>query len=320
MYHLFMLFDYNRDRESDMFKLRHLAAMRAVVAGRTITRAAEIFGVTQPAMSRLIAGLEDEAGLKLFARRGHQLTLTGDGETFFGAAQRVFDATENLTEVAEKVRAGNYGLLRITAQSALEFGLLPAAIEIFGRSHSNVSVVLNFRFRRNIENWLAASQFDLGLARMPIDDPSVRFEKFASLDVCVIAPKDHRFAALDVVTPSDFNGCTLISFARGTLLRYRTDELLSSAGVHVRSVETQSSGTAFHLVAAGVGVAIVHGLAGVLPDGPVVVRPLRPAIPFDYAIIWPAGNAPKGPAEAFARILRDLARTAAHPNPHVPAR
>jgi DNA-binding transcriptional LysR family regulator len=292
-----------------MFKNRHLTAMRAVVAGRTITRAAEIFGITQPAMSRLIASLEDEAGLKLFTRRGHQLTLSGDGETFFAAAQRVFDATENLAEVAEKIRGGNLGLLRITAQSALEVGLLPAALEIFSRAHPSVSVVLNFRYRRDVENWLSAGQFDLGLARMPIDDPSVSFEKFASLDVCVILPRGHPLAHLDFLTPSDFDGCTLISIARGTLLRYRTDELLGGAGVRVRSIETQTSGTAFQLVAAGVGVAIVHGLAGVLPDGPVVVRPLRPAVRFDYAIIWPEGNAPKGPAEAFALILKDLAES-----------
>ena len=289
-----------------MFKLRHLEAMRAVVAGRTITRAAEIIGITQPAMSRVISQLEQEIGLKLFARKGQQLALTGDGETFFQAAQQVFDAVENLSEIAEKIRAGNFGLLRVTAQSAFEVGLLPAALEKFSTSHPSVSIVLQFKPRREMENWLASGQFDLGLARMPIDDPDVHFEKFASFDVCVIAPSTHRFAAMPFITPADFDGCTFVSIARGTLLRYRIDEMMSNAGVRIRNIEAQTTGAAFQLVASGAGVSILHGLASISPNDSIVVRPLRPALRFDYALVWPTSNAPTSPAQSLAHILKQL--------------
>lgn len=285
-------------------KLRHLQAMRAVVAGRTITRAAEILGITQPAMSRIISGLESETGLKLFTRRGNQLILTGNGQTFFLAAEQVFEATDNLLEVADKIRTGNYGMLRLVLQSAFEVGLLPRVLAGFSKSHPSISVLWEIRPRKDMDAWLASGQFDLGFARMPVDYPTSRIEKFATLEACVVAPIGHPLSRRRVITPKDLDGQTLISIARGTLLRYRIDEMLGNANIRFRNIEAHMTSAAYELVAAGAGVAILHGLAKFAQDDRVMAVPFAPETTFDYAIIWPANNAPTGPAQAFADYLK----------------
>jgi DNA-binding transcriptional LysR family regulator len=89
-----------------MIRLRQLQALSYVLSSRTMTAAAELFGVTQPAMSRLIMQLEDEVGCKLLKRDRGRLRLTEDGERFYEKAEQVllsmrelngFSSTLNMT-------------------------------------------------------------------------------------------------------------------------------------------------------------------------------------------------------------------------------
>lgn len=289
-------------------KIRQLEAMRAVVAGRTVTRAAEILGITQPAMSRLLAQLEREVGFKLFVRRGQRLTLAGDGEVFFREAQQCLASVEHLEQVAEGIRTGQFGRLRVTAQSALEVGLVPSALTRFAASHPGIGVVLQIRPRSELHSWVASGHFDVGLGRMPVDDPNVVVETFGAVDACCIVPSSHPLASRDVVRAEDLQDCTFVSIARGTLLWYRVDEILSRARVRARRIEVPTSGAALQLVAAGAGVSIVHGFTRLVRNPAVAVKPFRPRIRFEYALIWPRGATPSRVARSFADKVKEAAR------------
>lgn len=288
-------------------KFRHLEAMRALLAGQTVTRAAEILGVTQPAMSRILNQLEQEVGVKLFARRGHRLMLTGNGEVFFREAQNVFASSDHLAEVAEDLRRGRSGVLRITTQSALGVGLVPAALAEFTEAFPKAAVTLQVKPREELDSWVASGHFDLGLGRMPIQDPGVRIEHFATLEASCIMPADHPLKNKSVIEPADLDGQTFISAARGTLLHYRIEEVLHRSTSRVRRIVVDTTEAAWGLVAAGTGVSIVHGFVRLAPNPLVVVRPFKPAIRFDYALIWPAGATPSHVANAFAAMIRKAA-------------
>ena len=62
--------------------LRLLEAFRAVVSNHSVTRAARVLGLTQPAVSAQLARLEAAVGFQLFLRSGGRLSLTREGEEF----------------------------------------------------------------------------------------------------------------------------------------------------------------------------------------------------------------------------------------------
>ncbi len=66
-------------------KLRQLEAIRAVMASGTTTHAAELMGLTQSAVSRLVAQLEEELGLSIFDRRHGRLQITPEGRACYPA-------------------------------------------------------------------------------------------------------------------------------------------------------------------------------------------------------------------------------------------
>ena len=65
-----------------MIQARQIEAFRAVMLTRSMTGAAEMIGVTQPAVSRLVRDLEAELGLSLFERRGNKLVPVALADTF----------------------------------------------------------------------------------------------------------------------------------------------------------------------------------------------------------------------------------------------
>jgi LysR family transcriptional regulator, transcriptional activator of nhaA len=75
---------------------KHLHYFWAVAREGSITRAAEVLHVTQPAISAQIARLESQLGAKLFSRRGRNLVLTLVGRTAFGYANEIFTLGEEL--------------------------------------------------------------------------------------------------------------------------------------------------------------------------------------------------------------------------------
>ena len=60
-------------------ELRVLRYFLMVAKEQSFTKAAEQLNITQPTLSRQLAGLEDELGAKLFNRGGHSITLTNEG-------------------------------------------------------------------------------------------------------------------------------------------------------------------------------------------------------------------------------------------------
>ena len=100
-------------------KLRQLEALRAVVASGTTTQAADLLGLTQSAISRLISQLETELGLNIFDRRHGRLRITPEGQHFYDVVKKVLSSVDQITATARDIRTLKTGALRIIAMPAL---------------------------------------------------------------------------------------------------------------------------------------------------------------------------------------------------------
>jgi DNA-binding transcriptional LysR family regulator len=122
--------------------LRHIRTFVTVAEVGTVSKAAERLHVAQPALSRQIANLEDEFGLKLFDRVGRRLVLTSDGEQLLNDCRGLLNYARALGEQAQVLRRGDVGVLRVSASPHLIEGIFPDFLRHYAARYPNVQVRL----------------------------------------------------------------------------------------------------------------------------------------------------------------------------------
>jgi len=122
--------------------LRHVRTFVTVADLGTVSRAAERLHVAQPALSRQIANLEDELGLKLFDRVGRRLLLTSEGEQLLNDCRGLLTYARAVGEQAQVLRRGDVGVLRVSASPHLIEGIFPDFLRQYAVRYPNVQVRL----------------------------------------------------------------------------------------------------------------------------------------------------------------------------------
>lgn len=92
-------------------QIRQLECFRALMVSGTMTRAAELLGISQPSVSNTIAGLEEELGFTLFIRQAGRLYPTPEAHLFFEEVSRSLAAVASTERAAKEIRSGKYGRL-----------------------------------------------------------------------------------------------------------------------------------------------------------------------------------------------------------------
>src|SRR5262245_33363970 len=122
--------------------LKLLKAFVGVTEHGTVSKAAELMGVTQPALSRQIRSLERLTGLKLFERAGRGLLLTPQGERFLPECRALLCHADAFDERARELRRGQLQVLRVVAGSLAIETLCPAFLGRYAEQVPDIRVVL----------------------------------------------------------------------------------------------------------------------------------------------------------------------------------
>lgn len=104
--------------------LRHARTFVAVAEFGTVSEAALRLRIAQPALSRQIATLEGELGLKLFDRTRGRLVLTAEGEELLGDCKTLLKQASSLGERAQLLKRGEIGTLRVAASPQFIEGVI----------------------------------------------------------------------------------------------------------------------------------------------------------------------------------------------------
>jgi len=238
------------------------------MATGSFTKAAESLRLTQSAVSRSLAALEFEIGFRILKRRHGNLVPTAEGEAFCREAERILNAIDDLPRVARDIEADRGQQLRIVALPQLARGLLPDVIAAFAREFPKVQIGLDIWERRNIEQRVAAMQFDLGLAMLPLQLPSLKSLPFATLPAVAVLPKGHRLADKRVLSVTDLAPEPFIALDRTSMLRHIVEGAFLERGIAPRiRVETTSALVACQMVGLGIGISVVDPFTAHLFSG-----------------------------------------------------
>ena len=293
---------------------RQVEAFRAMMMTGSVTEAAKLMAVTQPAVSRLLRDFQALLKMELFERRGTGLVPSAAATALYTEVERSFVGLERITAAAEEIRGRRTGTLRIAALPALSNGYLPRLAGHFLKERPNLNLAFFGVISPIVVDWVLNNQCDLGFAEVPIAHsglPSLRLPAPARV---AVLPSGHRLAAKEVLEPRDFEGETFVSLSAGTTGRHLIDQAFNRDDVRrVLRVETHLSEIMCGMVSSGLGVAVCDPFtAQEFATRGVAVRRFVPRIDFEFAAVFPAQRSPSPVAldlvETVRRALEDLER------------
>lgn len=192
-------------------ELRQLRHFLTIGEEGSITAAARVLRLTQPALSRQIKALEDDLGTALLERGAHSISLTPAGETLMAEARKLIRAAD---AIIEKVKAAGIGEpLRIGYAPSLAGDFLAIAIERFTQFHPRVRVSLNDCSSSEMHAGLASGKLDLILAP-PSIKPEIRWENLRTYGWHLVMKSNHPLAAEKQISTRSLSGEKLLLYDR----------------------------------------------------------------------------------------------------------
>jgi DNA-binding transcriptional LysR family regulator len=295
-----------------MDDLRLLKVLREVALRGSFSAAAEALSYSQPAVSQQIARLEAQAGVKLLERQPKGIKLTPAGEALVRHTERILaqlaEAQAELTEIASSAR----GRLRLAAFATAAGTIVPLAVSEFRRLRPGVRVELQLMDPPQSIPALRRGDVDLVITEEGgfEADPNLAglgVERLMDDVLYAALPVDHPLAtrraiSLGDLTHDDFMLVGLKGTCSDSNIVLRA---CKQAGFEPRIAYTSDDYFAIQgLVASGMGVALVPGLALVSTREDVAVRPLRGRPPYRRIGAVYDGEA-IGPLAVMLDCLRD---------------
>lgn len=284
---------------------RQIEAFQHVIATGSVTDAAVILGVSQPAASRLLADFETQVGFKLFVRAGRNLNPTPEARMLLNTVRRAFGGLDRIREAAETIRDFQTVPLRLVTTSSFAVRVLPDLVAAFARRRPDARIALDVQSTDDAVEWLTLEAYDFGFACAPSANPRLGRRDILSGEAVCLVPEGHALALRDHIDVTDLQGQSLIAYRADSQFRHQVDTLLASHCVRpdIR-YEARTTEAMIRLVERGVGLALV-GTARAMDYhmSGCQALPFRPAMPYVLNMIWTTSRAHTAIAADFIEMM-----------------
>lgn len=241
-------------------EINQLEVLVAVARERSFSRAADVLGRTQPAVSQSIKRLEREMGEVLFDRSSKDGTPTDAGQILIEYATQILNLCQGAERAVKELRDVKYGKIVLSANEHTVFAVLPIIAE-FQRRHPLVKIEVRRGVASRIPEEIASREVELGVLSFKPKDPALNSMAIRADDLVLIVPPSHKFASLSEVSIRQLNGEKFIAHNARSPYRQHVIEAFERHDTRLEiSVELPSLEAIKRLVEAEVGIALVPRL------------------------------------------------------------
>lgn len=297
--------------------IRHARTFVAVAEFGSVSKAAQQLRIAQPALSRQIANLELEFGLKLFDRIRGRLVLTGEGEQMLGDCRALLNQATVIGERAQVLRSGETGVLRLAASPQFIEGVISPFWLRYAKRYPDVRLVMTEALGwPHVRDLLERGDIHLGqnlLNAMPNADTRYASVTLKSVDqLAVFHPRlaIRQSAAIEI---AELASHPLLLLDNNFVFRRTFDAACRLARVEINvKFESRTPHTLMAMAEDGHGIAIIPSavrakgyklrIAGVTFQN----KPLREPI----AIFWDRQRTLPRYATEFCEMLADFMKDA----------
>jgi DNA-binding transcriptional LysR family regulator len=288
-----------------MVSMRALECLVAVVEQGSLTKAAAVLHMSQPALSHQIAAIERELGTPVIERLPRGVRPTAAGLAAAAEAQVALAAADRAVMAGKRAAAGAGGRIRIACAETMTAWVLVPVLRAWRRRFPDVELDLKeyTSADRMLEVLLA------GRADITVGPPPTRTDEHIEVlgleEIVVVASPEHRFSEMAAVPLAELKAGPLVHYNAGNGNGVWLDQFAGQRGVVLPqpTLRTGSPRTAAQLAAAGMGVAIVPFSALTPPLPGATIRSLDPPALRDVIVIVAAPH-----DDLLRRFVRELKR------------
>jgi DNA-binding transcriptional LysR family regulator len=262
--------------------LRHIEMFQAILQVGTLTDAASLLNISQPAATKLLQQAERRLGFPLFIRAKGRLHLTPESQLLKGQIEHIFSHLCDLQMLATNIARAETRLLRVVTTPTLANAIIPQSITRLRRMMGKISIELATQHSREMFKSIVLRESDVGFTLQESTHPDVRCEPLCTGSLTVIAPRGTwvgREATLPIpveaLADANLVGISVVD-SLGRQLQSYLEQLSPPPRV---SIWVQTYQIARDLVANGEGLALVDPFMGASSGASVQARPVKPAVP-----------------------------------------
>lgn len=236
-----------------------LQAFIAVAERRSFSQAAEQLFLTQPAISKRIAQLEQELGTSLFDRIGRQTLPTEAGQALLPRARAILMAVEDSRRAIHNLSAEVGGRMSIGTSHHIGLHRLPSVLRRYTRAYPQVELDLHFMDSEAACQAVEQGRLELGIVTLPLVVPEALESRHIWPDPLVlVVAADHPLVRTPQVDVATLAGWPAILPARGTYTREIMERAFAPARVELQvRMSTNYLETIKMLVSVGLGWSIL---------------------------------------------------------------
>lgn len=246
--------------------VKQLKALVTVAEVGSVTRAAELLHLVQPAVTRQIRTLEQELGVPLFERTRQGMRPTEAGAIMVDRARRALNELERARAEVQPTPGVVTGIVGVGLLESTSDLLAEPLVSAVAREHPGVELRLITAYSGHLQQWLDDGDLDLTLLYNLDNTPSLNARPLVRENLWAVAPPSEGLRADRPVPFAEAAAHPLVMPASGHALRRLIDAAAVRSGAAMDvAVQTNSMRVQKQLVLAGHGWTVLPGL-GIAED------------------------------------------------------
>jgi DNA-binding transcriptional LysR family regulator len=230
----------------------------------SFTKAAQINGVTQSAVSQQITALETKFNAKFIERSKKRFSLTKEGETLYKSSKQIVQSYEELRHRIQEIQNIVTGTIKVVTIYSIGLHELPPILKKYLKKHPTVNVSVEYRRATQLYDDIITGIADIGLVAYPQKDARLQVTSLDEDLLVLICHPEHELAQKSKVKLSEISKHKFIAFEPDIPTRRAIDKILRERSVEVEhSMEFDNIETVKRAVEINAGISIV-------PRSPVI--------------------------------------------------
>jgi DNA-binding transcriptional LysR family regulator len=224
----------------------------------SFTKAAQINGVTQSAVSQQISSLERTFKSLLIERSKKKFRLTREGQMLYDFSKQIIQTYESLHSKLQELKDIISGTIRVATIYSIGLHDLPPYIKKFLKNYPTVNVHVEYRRANQVYDDVLSNVVDMGLVAYPTKDPKLEIVSLHKDPLVLICHPQHPFARQKTIRFKALTGQKFIGFEPDIPTRKALDRILKEHGVDPKhAMEFDNIETVKRAVEIDAGISIV---------------------------------------------------------------
>lgn len=281
-----------------------LTAFMAVAETGSFSAAAERLYITQPAISKRIALLEQQLEARLFDRVGRQIKLTEAGNALLPRARQVLMDVEDMARAIHDLSGEVSGKLRIGTSHHIGLHRLPPVLRQFSKDYPKVTLDIHFIDSEEAWEGVLHGELEMGVVTLPPQpDERLHSEVIWQDPLVFMCAPEHPLARRDHLTLEALTGHSAILPSPVTFTRGIVERLFDEHKLKLDiAMSTNYLETIHMMVSIGLGWSV---LPATMVDKGVVQLPVDAPLPQrQLGVVTHPARSQSNAAQAFLRALR----------------